>query len=251
MPAIQNHTIKRRAAGFTLIELLVVISIIAILAAILFPVFAKAREKARQISCISNLKQLGIAGQMYIQDYDETMFCYTVKAPTYDNTTSYWTDELGPYVKMRTFWTCPSFNTAGTKVSSNSTSYGVNLNHVVTSVTGSPAPYSIAQFTRPSDLLWMVDSVNSPMLIAQDSACKSFQQGYTAVYCPDKSAVPPITHGAQCVEVEVSRAVDTRHNGGANILFVDGHAKWKTGDAIRAKETDANHPIDLWGHWSL
>src|SRR5437660_5346619 len=65
---------KRERRGFTLIELLVVIAIIAILAAILFPVFAQAREKARQASCMSNLKQFGVATQMYTQDYDETLF---------------------------------------------------------------------------------------------------------------------------------------------------------------------------------
>src|SRR5438132_4694500 len=66
----------RRHAGFTLIELLVVIAIIAILAAILFPVFAQARDKARQASCISNMKQISHAMQMYGQDYDETLFPY-------------------------------------------------------------------------------------------------------------------------------------------------------------------------------
>ena len=65
--------LRNRRTGFTLIELLVVIAIIAILAAILFPVFAQAREKARQTSCLSNAKQLGLGISMYVQDYDETM----------------------------------------------------------------------------------------------------------------------------------------------------------------------------------
>src|SRR5258707_2078072 len=75
-----------RRSGFTLIELLVVIAIIAILAAILFPVFAQAREKARSISCLSNLKQLGTGSMMYIQDYDETVMPDYINCPTTQTT---------------------------------------------------------------------------------------------------------------------------------------------------------------------
>ncbi len=91
--------------GFTLIELLVVIAIIAILAAILFPVFARAREKARQTSCLSNLKQVGTAMLMYIQDYDE---CYgqSMSGTTAGTTTVY--HELMPYMKNAQILECPS-----------------------------------------------------------------------------------------------------------------------------------------------
>src|SRR5690349_17008967 len=85
----------RRSHGFTLIELLVVIAIIAILAAILFPVFAQARERARAISCVSNLKQIALATNMYVQDYDETLMAGWLPP----NGKTMWRYCLQPYVQ--------------------------------------------------------------------------------------------------------------------------------------------------------
>ena len=94
----------QKIKGFTLIELLVVIAIIAILAAILFPVFAQAREKARQASCLSNCKQLGTSFQLYIDDYDET-FPYAFRSW---EPADFWWTEIFSYVKNEQIIKCPS-----------------------------------------------------------------------------------------------------------------------------------------------
>lgn len=96
-----------KRSAFTLIELLVVVAIIAILAAILFPVFAQAREKARQSSCLSNLRQLGLAALQYSQDYDETVVPHLQGAGR-DARQPKWMDLLYPYVKSEAIYTCPS-----------------------------------------------------------------------------------------------------------------------------------------------
>jgi prepilin-type N-terminal cleavage/methylation domain-containing protein len=96
--------------GFTLIELLVVIAIIAILAAILFPVFAQAREKAREAACLSNVKQLGLALQMYAQDYDETLPNHAQDTEKFlaPNAPANWAKGLQSYVKNTQVFSCPS-----------------------------------------------------------------------------------------------------------------------------------------------
>ena len=111
----------QRRNAFTLIELLVVIAIIAILAAILFPVFAQAREKARAISCLSNMNQLGLSMQMYVQDYDETFPYWNwgnswqgASGPSANNVSSFWSNAIYPYVKSAGVYNCPDNNDQST-----------------------------------------------------------------------------------------------------------------------------------------
>src|SRR5919108_973651 len=107
----KKETVMRlRRTGFTLIELLVVIAIIAILAAILFPVFAQAREKARESACLSNVKQLGLALQIYAQDYDETLPNHAADTDNFlaPKAPANWAKALSPYAKNTQIFSCPS-----------------------------------------------------------------------------------------------------------------------------------------------
>ena len=115
---------SRVRSGFTLIELLVVIAIIAILAAILFPVFAQARDKARGAACISNLKQFGSALMMYMQDYDEkSVWFYNASVAAHPGNNfraGYWWNPIMPYVKNMDVFRCPSVSRSATCSSVNS-----------------------------------------------------------------------------------------------------------------------------------
>ena len=195
---------KRKA--FTLIELLVVIAIIAILTAILFPVFARARENARRASCMSNLKQIGLGMMQYTQDYDEKY------PPAYNyftaDTLVWWEDEIQPYTKSWQIFICPSQSTPitynkhrdGLSPATITTSYAVNETVIQT---GSAAT-SLASFLQPSTTIVAADS----------NSMELFQK-----YSDDPAS--PSWAGATLVRV------DKRHLDGANFLFADGHVKWR------------------------
>lgn len=131
------HSVQRGGAGFTLIELLVVIAIIALLAAILFPVFARAREKARQSSCASNLKQIGLGCLQYAQDYDER---YPNYSPTTDGGVGTFRSNIYPYIKNSQVFSCPSNTSSATTSTQATENFGLcqahyDMNHNVSGYT--------------------------------------------------------------------------------------------------------------------
>ncbi len=225
---------SKRASGFTLIELLVVIAIIAILAAILFPVFAQAREKARAITCISNLKQLGIATMMYVQDYDETYFVqpfpgsYTDPASGATSYYNYYPDLLYPYVKSAQLFKEPDFD-------------GYPF-WIYTNFIGAPgAPANLQQSPNVKSLgdYHLGYGINELLLdgpqgvsmgaISRPAEIMVFSDGYelwnTYIgYCLDQGEgfKPYALHSDQN-EWFYGPA---RHNDGSNFTFADGHAKY-------------------------
>jgi len=221
--------------GFTLIELLVVIAIIAILAAILFPVFAKAREKARQTSCLSNVKQISLGMIMYAQDYDEMMVrdavaVFDFAAPdgtpihVVPSSAMLWMYLTYPYVKNVQVYSCPSYSDDWSATYyDGGCGYGKN-----TYVSDVP----MAMIDEPAQTVLVLDS--DYYLADWDVKADADYPGSAA----NDNATPP----------------RDGHNGGANFGFCDGHGKWlKGGTAGWLDGLDHNPPdgmapagVDYW-----
>src|SRR5579871_3500922 len=235
--------------GFTLIELLVVIAIIAILAAILFPVFAQAREKARQTMCLSNMKQISLAVLMYVQDYDEVTPLAYHNAATGDangtDTNFYesWWAMIYPYNKNNQVTSCPSNPNNKFPVSSIldvrlglKASYGVNtfdFSHVKGAFSRDPGfqgdprdtvSVALADMVAPAQLIGVVEHTLS---FAEYDVTQGFgiYDAPTQETCFPDFETPPTGDPGGALCYISSGNLFAGHSGRVNVALMDGHAK--------------------------
>jgi prepilin-type N-terminal cleavage/methylation domain-containing protein/prepilin-type processing-associated H-X9-DG protein len=219
-----------RRRGFTLIELLVVIAIIAILAAILFPVFAKARERGRTTSCGSNLRNLGIAVLAYTQDHDEQFPLTAYPKSQFDFTT--WNELTHPYARSTQIWHCPSSDVRkedqGGKVT---THFGFNVRYLTTiepdfSNAAEHEALSLADVKQPAETVMLGDAKAS----MEESWCGD----------DGRYLLPPSGSDAHCWG-----RPHFLHDGGSNLFWADGHVKWMKADRFYAGQNPQDRYFDL------
>ena len=211
---------SRNSRAFTLIELLVVIAIISIIASILFPVFARARENARRASCMSNLKQMALGMMMYVQDYDETF----PRAHVYLNgssTATFWWKTIQPYTNSKQLFYCPSSPNAGNmSVDPQNLEYSINYFVAPTST----AVVKLSTIQSASTIYLMMDGggewVNDSTVLTPGTANgqSSYNPGVGGAGINCSAHITNAKYLSDCQS--------GRHFGGENIAFTDGHVKW-------------------------
>jgi len=227
MLTTSNQRRSARPSAFTLIELLVVIAIIAILAAILFPVFARARENARKSSCQSNLKQLNLGLIQYIQDYDEKY--PQVYIDTNGGGGSFvagdkgWAETLQPYLKSTQILQCPSETNSPVTTGGTTTGYSDYWYNQGLAGNSQAAVSSVAQTIAFGDGVGTNATIASTIPTATAASQAVFEG--TSAYI-----VLPGTNTTGAANLPAAQ----RHLDGANYAFADGHVKWFKGENVNA-----------------
>ncbi len=215
---------KPQRSAFTLIELLVVIAIIAILAAILFPVFARARENARRSSCQSNVKQILLGVIQYTQDFDEK---YPPAYNTQANPNLHWFDVVQPYLKSKQIFTCPS-DTSTSSANPNASDVDYHVSYLASIFTGtinsdgSGSSRSLAAFEFPSTTVYMADGMKVPSADGSVTPASPNKMDPSCKLCllttSDFSAINDVNDSNW-------GAPNPRHLDTAVFGFIDGHVK--------------------------
>jgi prepilin-type N-terminal cleavage/methylation domain-containing protein/prepilin-type processing-associated H-X9-DG protein len=232
--------VTQKRSGFTLIELLVVIAIIALIAAILYPVFASAREKARQTTCASNLKQLGLGVLQYAQDNDD---CFPVE---FGGSNICWEITIYPYVKNSMVYVCPDALSTikgfpaqfiATNYSDDywTSSYAANDDTFDPTSqyygTTKPAVILMNSIPKPDQMVMLFDSDLDVNAAGNATSGNSFYGGF---YFNIPTSIGPCNNGAPSTDSDCRTAnfPPARHNNGDNFCFADGHVKWAANETI-------------------
>jgi len=258
---------QRKTNGFTLIELLVVIAIIAILAAILFPVFAQAREKARQTSCVSNEKQMALSVIMYSQDYDELYpeafgadpgiggwgSTYRMPVPLSWATpvdaranaaSGNWINSCAPYTKNYQVVKCPSASNVGFQGGNSYT--GSGRQQVSLTYNGLLQSYSQAGVATPGNLPMLTEGTGK-------AALDGYSLAFPALQCTDATQACTYKpcggtgNGSSSIWFGTFGQTAPVHSGGSNVAFCDGHVKFRR---LGGAAGGTGYGIDFWTNYT-